>query len=199
MIKTVIFDIGNVLTRFGWKEYFAAGGYDRETQDRLAKATVLSDDWREYDLGNLTDEEVLARFIENDPGLADILHKCFTNIKGLLTPFDYAIPWVQELKEKGFKVLYLSNFSEIALRDCSEVLGFIPYMDGGIFSCRVHLIKPDPAIYKLLLTQYSLQAEECVFLDDTLENIEAARALGIHGIHFTDKERADKELAELGV
>lgn len=42
-------------------------------------------------------------------------------------------------------------------------------------------------------------AEECVFLDDTLPNVEAAKALGIQGIHFTTKEQAERELRELGV
>ena len=70
-------------------------------------------------------------------------------------------------------------------------------MDGGIMSYTVHLAKPDPAIYQTLLDRYGLKAEECVFLDDTVRNVEAAQALGIAGIVVTSQEQAKKELETL--
>lgn len=194
MIKTIIFDIGNVLAEFGWQPYFASFGYDSETLAKLGKATVLSPDWNEYDLGNLSDEDILKLFIENDPSIEKQLRETLTNYSAILKRYDYAIPWIKELHARGFQVLFLSNFSEKALRECASVLDFVPYTDGGIFSCKVHLTKPDPAIYKLLLSTYHIKAEECVFLDDTLANINAAEALGIHGIHFKNQAQAISEL-----
>lgn len=199
MIKTIIFDIGNVLTRFCWSEYFEVFGYSEEILKRLAAATVLSDDWKEYDLGNLSDEEVLDLFIENDPSIEKELRASLRNVDGILEQCDYAIPWIEALKAKGCQVLYLSNFSEKVLRDCARIMDFLPHMDGGILSCRVHLVKPDPAIYRLLLQTYGLVAEECVFLDDVPENIEAAKTLGIHGIVFKNQDQAIQELEKLGV
>lgn len=195
MITTIIFDIGNVLALFSWKEHFASFGYDETTLERLAKATVESPDWAEYDLGILSDEEILNLFIENDPFIQKELTESLQNIGTMLTRCDYAIPWIEALKENGYKVLFLSNFSEKALHEGSAAMDFVPHMDGGIFSYKVHLIKPDPAIYKLLLSQYGLAPEECVFMDDTLRNVEAAAALGIHAIHFKNKEQAQNELA----
>jgi len=64
-------------------------------------------------------------------------------------------------------------------------------------SYTVHLAKPDPAIYQTLLDRYGLKAEECVFLDDTVRNVEAAQALGIAGIVVTSQEQAKKELETL--
>ena len=61
----------------------------------------------------------------------------------------------------------------------------------------VHLAKPDPASYQTLLDRYGLKAEECVFLDDTVRNVEAAQALGIAGIVVTSQEQAKKELETL--
>ena len=58
--------------------------------------------------------------------------------------------------------------------------------DGGVASCEVHINKPDPKIYKALLDKYSLKAEECVFIDDRLENVQAAFALGFAGIQMKD-------------
>lgn len=199
MIKTIIFDIGNVLTIFSWKEHFASFGFDAKTQERLANATVLSDDWKEFDLGILSDEEIIDLFVENDPAIEKEIRHALTDAKGILTRCDYAIPWIKELKEKGCQVLFLSNFSEKILQECAHAMDFLPYMDGGVFSFKVNLIKPDPAIYKHLLGKYNLVPSECVFLDDTLANIEAAKALGINGIHFKDLEQAKEALATLGI
>ena len=56
---TVIFDIGNVLVDFRWKEFIADFGYDEKTCERIAAASVLSGDWNEYDLGILSEEEII--------------------------------------------------------------------------------------------------------------------------------------------
>lgn len=199
MIRTIIFDIGNVLTDFRWKEFFAEQGLTGVIYDRICRATVESQDWCEYDRGLLTDEEVLDRFVQNDPGIERELRESLQNVKGMVTLRDYAIPWVRELKEKGYQVLYLSNFSHKAEMQCSDSLAFLPYMDGGILSYRDHLIKPQPEIYELLLERFHLVPEECVFLDDTKKNLDAAEKFGIHTILYTDRESALEELKKLGV
>lgn len=199
MIKTVIFDIGNVLTAFSWQKHFDSFGYTADIVDRLGKATVLSAQWCEYDLGNLSDEEILELFIKNDPEIETELRHSLQDVRGILERCDYAIPWIKELKEKGYQVLFLSNFSEKVLRECSHVMDFLPHTDGGVFSFKVHLIKPDAAIYEEILKQYNLIPEECVFIDDTFPNITAAENLGIHGIHFKNREQAVAELEALGV
>lgn len=199
MIKNIIFDIGNVLCAFRWREYFLEFGYSGEIFERLAKATALNEDWNEFDRGALSREEILQLFVENDPGIEKEIRETLTNIERLLARYEYAVPWVQELKEKGYHCYYLSNFSLPAWEDCQHVLDFIPYMDGGILSYRDKVIKPSPEIYELLLERYGLQAEECVFLDDTEKNILAAREAGMYGIVFENKEQAIKELRGLGV
>lgn len=199
MIKNIIFDIGNVLCAFRWREYFQEFGYSEEIFERLAKATALNEDWNEFDRGALTREEILQLFVENDPGIEKEIRETLTNIKDLLARYEYAVPWVQELKAKGYHCYYLSNFSLPAWEDCQHVLDFIPYMDGGILSYRDKVIKPSREIYELLLERYGLNAEECVFLDDTEKNILAAREAGLYGIVFENKEQAIKELRGLGV
>lgn len=199
MIRTIIFDIGNVLTDFRWRDFFAEQGLAGETFERISKATVESPDWCEYDRGLLTDEEVLERFVKNDPGIEKELQESLKNLKGMVTLRDYAIPWVQELKAKGYQVLYLSNFSHKAEQECGDSLAFLPYMDGGILSYKDHLIKPQPEIYQLLIDRFHLVPEECVFLDDTKKNLDAAEKFGIHTILYTDQESALLELKKLGV
>ena len=122
MIRTIIFDIGNVLAGFAWKPNFAKFGYSKEVLERIAKATVESDVWDSFDRGAMTDEELMEAFIGNDPGIERELRESLTNIRGMLTKYEYAVPWVRELKAKGYQVLVLSNFSHKAYRDCQDVL-----------------------------------------------------------------------------
>ncbi|MCI8522069.1 MAG: HAD family phosphatase [Lachnospiraceae bacterium] len=199
MITTIIFDIGNVLADFIWEEHYRSFGYDGEMFARIAKATVKSPVWNEYDRGVMSDEEILQGFIANDPELEDILRKVLANVKTMVRRNDYAIPWIKELQGKGYRCLYLSNFSQRAERECAEALDFIPHMDGGILSYQDQVIKPMPEIYQLLIDRYDLVPQECVFLDDTLCNLEAAEKFGIHTIHFKNQMQAIEELRKLGV
>lgn len=199
MIKNIIFDIGNVLTDFRWREFLQDKGFDENMAERIARASILSPFWSEFDRGEWSDERLMEEFIKSDPQIEEQLHRAYDNIHGIVTIRDYAIPWVKELKKKGYKVWYLSNFAYKTAVECADSLTFIPYMDGGILSYQDKVVKPDPAIYKLFLERFKLTAEECVFLDDTLKNIEAAEAVGIHGICFKTKEQAVEELRKLGV
>ena len=199
MIKNIIFDIGNVLTDFRWEGFLKDKGFDDEMVERIAAASIKHPLWKEFDRGTWDDETLMRKFVEAAPQLEQELYRAYENIEGIVTPADYAIPWIKELKAKGYKVWYLSNFARKTEIECSDCLSFMPYMDGGILSYKEKLIKPDPAIYQLLLERYHLTAEECVFLDDLPENVAAAEKLGIHGICFQSKEQAQKELQLLGV
>lgn len=199
MIRNIIFDIGNVLTDFRWREFLQDKGFDETMIDRIARASVMSPYWNEFDRGEWEQDKIMARFIQNDPEIEKELHLAYDNIKGMVTPRDYAIPWIKELKAKGYGVYYLSNFSYKAYVECSDALDFLPYTDGGILSYRDKVIKPGKEIYDLLLSRYGLKAEESVFLDDTLKNVEAAREYGFYGICFRTKEQAEEELRKLGV
>ncbi|MCI9428923.1 MAG: HAD family phosphatase [Lachnospiraceae bacterium] len=199
MIKNIIFDIGNVLTWYTWEKHINSFGFSEEVSRRVADATVKSKEWNEFDRGVLNDGEIQDLLVQNDPGVEKEIREMLADLEGLVERADYAIPWIQGLKEKGYHVFYLSNFSWRAKKECSSALDFLPYADGGILSCEEKLIKPQPEIYRRLLEKYHLTARECVFLDDMAVNVEAARAEGLHAIQFTTKEKADMELAKLGV
>ena len=197
MIKTVIFDIGNVLTDFAWREMYVEKGLSGETFERVANATVQGPYWCELDRGVMSFDEVVEKFISLDSEMEDEIRRVLADTHGIVTGRCYAVPWVIELKRRGLKVYVLSNFSEKIWKDCREALEFYEYTDGGIISYKEHLIKPNAEIYSLLLKRYGLNADECVFIDDLKENIEAAKALGIHGIVFETYEQAVRDLNEL--
>ncbi|MBE5830243.1 MAG: HAD family hydrolase [Butyrivibrio sp.] len=198
-IDTVVFDIGNVLTDFAWKEFIASKGYDEQMVERIGKASVESEDWVEYDKGNLTNDEIIERFVENDPEIAEDIRKVFVNIDGIILKREKTIPWIRALKAAGYRVLYLSNFSKQALEGCPDAMAFLEETDGGILSYRDHFVKPYPEIYHLLEERYDLVPEKTVFIDDTKVNIDACLKLGWEGIVYKDYEQAEKALFAIGV
>lgn len=198
-IDTVVFDIGNVLTDFVYKDFIRNKGYDDAMTDRIARASVESEDWVEIDRGVLSYEELIDRFIENDPEIADDLRKVFSDLTGIVIGRKEATPWIKALQAAGYRVLVLSNFSERALAGCRDAMGFLDEVDGGILSYREKLVKPDEAIYKLLMERYGLESSRTVFIDDTPANIEAAVKLGWKGIVYKSYEQVIEQLHDLGI
>lgn len=200
MIKTVIFDMGNVLVDFRWEALFREMGLSGERFEKMAKATVFDPAWREFDRGIWTEEMITDAFLKNAPELSDVILS-FMNERftGLLRKFDYTDEWIDRLHAKGYKVYILSNFSKKAYEECAKDIDFIPKADGAVISYKINMLKPDDEIYEYILKTYDIDPAEAVFIDDTKENIEAAEKFGITGIVFTDKADVDAKLAKLGV
>lgn len=188
MIRNVVFDIGGVLADFRLMEFLAEKGFDESMSRRIVKAAVYSPYWGRFERGEITEEETLRGFANADPGIADELRRAFSDLTGMLVMREYAIPLVRSLKDAGYGVYYLSNYSKKAYDECAGSLAFIPYMDGGLVSFKAHKTKPSPEMYEQFLREFGLRAEECVFVDDTPENVSAARKLGFAGIEFTGRE-----------
>ncbi len=199
MIKNIVFDIGNVLVDYKPVEFLAQKGFSEPIIRRIIKASVLSPYWEQFERADLTEEEVMRAFVSMDPGIEKELYEAYADIKGMLVIRSYAVDWVRRLKEAGYKVYYLSNYSKKAYDDCRESLAFMEYMEGGFLSFQVRATKPDPKIYTEFLAHFGLKAEECVFIDDTEENVAMAKELGFHGILFTSCESTEKQLKALGV
>ena len=197
MIKNVVFDIGNVLVAFDWKNHYKNLGYDDEMVERLAKATVYTDDWCEYDRGVLNQDEIVNGFIKNDPEIEADIRRVNEDFTDLLPVFEYSKGMILDLKKRGFKVYALSNMSYKAVNEAGGFMDLLQLMDGYILSCDVKLIKPDPQIYKALYEKYKLNPQETVFFDDTEKNIIAAQETGMHGIIFKDVKSAVNEFDEL--
>ncbi len=199
MIKNIVFDIGGVLADFRIKEFLMEKGFDGPMIRRILKASVMSPYWGRFERGELSEEETLQGFVSRDPEIAENLRTAFSSIEGMLTMRDYAIPLVKALKAGGLGVYYLSNYSKKAYDECAGSLGFMPYMDGGLVSFRAGRTKPDPEMYRMFLEKFGLRAEECLFIDDTAENVEKAEELGFAGVIFREPGDLLRALADLGI
>ena len=196
MINTIIFDIGNVLMKFDSFSFLKEILGDDIAVDHVFSAIFHTDYWDELDLG-LDPEEVFLKMISNDPAYEKEIRLTLANLDKGLYRADYARDWIKELKARGYRILYLSNYSEFIMDIRWDVLNFLPLMDGGIFSCYEGMIKPDPAIFKRLFDRYDLDPKECVFIDDNADNIRTAGSLGLNTVHFKGYETAREELEDI--
>ena len=196
-INTVIFDIGGVMVGLGRLHFFEQFGYSPQMCERLLSSTMKSPHWKELDRGVLTDEEVIDRFVKDAPELETEIRRSMENVHGIVYRLETSIPWIEELRESGRRVLYLSNYSMKVANDNEDAMDFLSHMDGGLLSCDYKVIKPDPAFYMILIEKYGLEPSECVFFDDLEDNLAAARSLGIHTILVKDHEQAAADLKAL--
>ncbi len=196
-IDTVILDIGNVLTTFRGYHFCMDFGYDQEMCERIGAASFMDPSWVEYDLGNLTTEEIVDNFVRNDPEIEEELRTVFQDLTGLLQIKRTAIPWINRLHEQGLRVLVLSNMNWQVMKDCPDAFAFLPLVDGGILSYRDHMVKPNADIYELLMKRYDLVGERCVFIDDSQPNLDTAKTFGWHTIQYVNQKQVEAELADL--
>ena len=199
MIDTIIFDVGRVLVNWDYESYLKRFAFGPEKTKAITAATFESPYWRQFDRGILTPEEIVKGFCSLASEYTEEIKEVFAHCEETITPLPYAESWVRSLKEKGYRLYILSNYSGDLFERTKEKMPFLPYMDGTLFSYTCHLTKPEPEIYQHLIQKFSLTPDRCVFLDDTKANVEAAEQAGIHGIHFTGYEDGVAQLKKLGV
>lgn len=197
MIKNIIFDIGNVLVDFSWREHMVEQGFSEECIEVLTRNMIQHPLWDELDLGIRHHTEVIADMKALSPEYAEEIKRYFAEPMGIIRPRSRSAAILSSLKERGYSVYLLSNYPAWLFELHSAGFDFMPYVDGMVVSSYVKVMKPDPAIYNLLLEKYSLDPAECVFLDDRKVNTEAAEQLGIRSIVCTEQEQFEQELEEL--
>lgn len=101
--------------------FFKSFGFSQEICERIADATVRDPFWSEVDRGVLTDEELLAGFIKRDPEIEGEIRQVFQDISHMLIRYDYAIPWIRELKTRGME------YTTFQISDVSPIYSAVRY------------------------------------------------------------------------
>ena len=183
MIKNIIFDIGNVLLSFQ-PQYYLNQYYDQHTTDQLMNIIFKSQEWIELDAGNILIKDAIESITKRHPTYSQEITYVLNNWCSMLTPIKDNVKLISILKDKGYKLYLLSNFHIEAIDTVRHTYDFFNLFDGDVVSGHIHVLKPDPLIYKTLLKKYNLKSDECIFIDDSLENIIEAKNQNIHGIHL---------------
>jgi 2-haloacid dehalogenase len=109
-------------------------------------------------------------------------------------PIEGSVRILKELKDKGYKLYALTNWSAELFQLSLEDFEFLHWFDGRVVSGEEKINKPDLSIYKILLDRYKINPGSALFIDDKKENVRAAGELGIEGIQFESPEQLREEL-----
>ena len=188
MYKNIVFDFGRVIVDFD--EMYMTGVFIKDEKEKKLVRDIVFDRlyWDKLDSGDITDDEVKALACERLPEhLREPACRVYDNWIENINLISGMPELIEELKNEGAKLYLLSNISigfAEKYKEVKHINDVLQYFDGLVFSGPIHTVKPHKEIFEHLLNEYSLKAEECIFIDDNQKNIEGARALGIYTYLF---------------
>ncbi len=179
MIKTIIFDFGDIFVNLDKAATF------RELEKYAFKDLPegIKDINLEYEKGLISSEEFLNSY-KKELGLEQ--DRIINSWNAILIDFpEYRFNFIKKLsEEKEYQLILLSNTNEIHIEWIIKNVPFFEKFktcfDAFYLSHEINLRKPDSNIYEFVLKTHNLNPEDCLFIDDTKENTEAASAMGIH-------------------
>ena len=201
MIKNIIFDMGQVLMYFRPTLYIERLGISGMDRELLLQEVFDGLEWVQLEHGTIFEEDAVQSICRRVP---ERLHGAVRELicqwwQGPIWPVPGMAELMKELKEAGYKLYLLSNASLQQKRYHDRIPG-VENLDGRLVSAECGMLKPQYGIYQKLMDTFDLRPEECIFVDDSTVNVEAALCLGIQGILFVDDvARLRKELRENGV
>lgn len=184
MIKNLVFDFGNVVVRFD-PYYMCSCVTDNEADRLILVKTVFNPTtFEQTDRGLISLEEHIALVLPEVPEhLKEKAVKLLSEWYNMLPVYDGMETLLKKVKNAGYKIYILSNINA-HFKDNADKVEILKMFDGTVFSSEIKFIKPEREIYEYLLKKYSLDASECIFIDDRLINVMGAESSGIKGYHF---------------
>ena len=193
-ITAIIFDFGNVFVK--WDVYAV---YNRFFPNPQAVDSFLEEihfaEWNEHQDAGRPFKEGVAELSAQYPQYADLIQAYDTYWEDSITEvYHGTVEILRRLKKEGWPLYLLSNFSGEKFPIMEQRYDFIKLFDDVIISGDHKLVKPDPAIFQVALEKFKLNPHTCLFIDDSLPNIETARSLGFHTIQFHSPEQLERDL-----
>ena len=200
MIKAVVFDFGNVICRFDNNLFLEriSNFTDKSVEQVRGLIYEESDLPRRHETGSMSGEEFYEEVVELC-GLRDIsmegFRAAFTDI---FTSIKTTFELIRRLKP-NYKLGLLSNTSQWDFEYGIKAIEVFDLFDSVSVSCEVGVMKPGERIFHDALGKLGLAAEECVYIDDLAEFVEAAKAMGFYGIQYVSYEDLVKSLGALEI
>lgn len=202
----IVFDLGAVLLT--WEpvalvqQHLGHHAPTAEAAHSLAREMFHHEDWLGFDRGTHALDVAVGLMAQRLSLPADKLSALFEPMGERLQPIPVTVELLDGLRgrrEAGedLHLYYLSNMPVPYARVLEQRALFLPWFEGGIFSGDVNLLKPQREIYALMAKRFGLEGDKTVFIDDSLANVEAARAFGWHAIHCNAPSALPRQLAAL--
>ena len=198
-VEVVVFDLGNVLNAWDPRHLYRKL-FDCEHEMEWFLAHVCTSAWNlEQDRGRRWTEAVaerIALFPEHESLIRVFDERWHEMVPGAI---DGSVAILEDLAAADVPLYAVTNFSSEKFREYRARFRFVDRFRDIVVSGDVGLLKPDPAIYRLLLDRHRLEADRAVFIDDSPANVEGARAVGMHALRFTGPEALRLDLRALGL
>jgi 2-haloacid dehalogenase len=196
MTKIIVFDLGGVLIDWNPKYLYRQLIDDKDEIDTFL-TDVCSPEWNiKQDAGRALAEATAER-VALFPDKRSLIEAFYDRWEEMLGgEISDTVEILRELKASGEKLYALTNWSGETFPIALRRFDFLHWFEGTVVSGVEKLAKPDPAIFNLLLNRYELQAEDCLFIDDSKTNIEAATKIGFNTHHFTSADELRKYLSQ---
>jgi putative hydrolase of the HAD superfamily len=196
-VRNVIFDFGGVLVNWQPEAIISSFYVEAALRDAIRTHVFQHDDWLEMDRGTIDEPALIRRFAARMRRPKAEMAALLEHVRASLTPIEPTVALLAELRERGFKLYGLSNMSEPMFGHLTSSHDFFGLFHGIVVSAVVKSLKPEPAIYEQLRSQFALDFAESVFIDDLQRNVEGARALGLPAIRFESTAQVRRELEPL--
>ncbi|HEV3013247.1 MAG TPA: HAD family phosphatase [Actinomycetota bacterium] len=197
--KAVVFDLGGVLIDWDPRYLYRKLLADEAAVEEFL-ATVCTPEWNaEQDRGRPFAEGV-AELVERHPVHAAAItayHERWTEMLG--GDIAGTVELLAELRATGVPLYALTNWSAETFGIARERYQFLEWFDGVLVSGEERMIKPEPAIFRLLLDRFGLDPGAAFYVDDSPANVAAASELGFDAVRFTGPEQLRRDLADRGL
>ena len=200
MIKTIFFDIGGVLIDIHPERTYQYLSDSADVEVSMVKESFPWDDHDQYERGIMNNEDWFITYKESLPQPCCLKRSDFWNAWKLLLGEEKNTVNILENLNKQYSIWLLSNTNPKHIQDEIEKRYLFPSLvNGAVYSFDVGVRKPEKEIYEIAMQRANANPQECLFIDDLLENIQAAKQIGIEGIHFISSEQLKQELVHLGI
>lgn len=197
--STIVFDIGGVLLDWDPRHLYRKL-FDDAAEMEWFLAEICSPEWNEQMDAGLDFAAGVAQLCARFPDHAAFVRAYHERwIEMVPSAIDGTVNILHEVRERGHPVYAITNFNAETLALASGEYPFLNLFDGVIVSSEIRLIKPDPAIFRAFFQTYDKHPHDCVFIDDRLVNIEAAREVGMHGVHFSSPAQLRLDLEAINL
>jgi len=198
-ISSIVFDIGGVLIDWNPRHLFRKV-FDSKAEMEWFLANVCTYEWNVQQDGGKLFSVATAELQEKFPEYSDKIALYYGRWEEMLDrEIKGTVEIFRKLKSAGMPLYALSNWSHEAFPVAYNRYDFMKEFDGLVVSGYEKLLKPDHAIYRVLINRYSINPEESVYIDDNRPNADAAAELGFNAIHFRSPDQLREELARLGL
>jgi 2-haloacid dehalogenase len=199
-LSAIIFDFGGVIVQWDPRRVYRRFLHTDEAIDRFFQEVGFHRWNADQDRGGRSWDDAVSELASRFPQHRDLIrayHDFWED--SIAGPIEETVRIVERLRASGYRLVGLTNWSAEKFRLTRRRYELFDLFDEIVVSGEVQMMKPERGIFELTLRRLGLRAEQCLFIDDSVKNVEAAAAMGFEVIHFQSPSHLADELQRMAV